>query len=155
MSDRELGGAAAAARARERWPEVPEARRAVMRANRRRDTGPERQLRSALHRAGLRFRVDMPIRPSGGRPVRPDVVFPRRKIAVYVDGCFWHGCPVHWTKSRTNAPYWDEKVAANRERDARITAALEGDGWKVVRFWEHDDMQEAARRVEALARAAG
>ena len=123
-----------------------------MRANRRRDTGPELLLRSALHRAGLRFRVDLPIRPGGGRPVRPDVVFPRRRVAVYVDGCFWHGCPVHWTRSRTNAGYWDEKVVANRERDARTTAALEADGWTVLRFWEHDDMNDAAATVMAVVR---
>src|SRR4051794_28603431 len=99
------------------WPGVPEARRKAMRANRRRDTGPELELRSALHALGLRFRVDVPIRPSEGRPVRPDVVFPRRRVAVFVDGCFWHGCPAHWTRSRTNQGYWDEKVVANRERD--------------------------------------
>ncbi len=135
------------------WAGVPEARRNVMRANRRRDTGPERQLRSALHELGLRFRVDAPIRPSGERSVRPDVVFPRRRVAVYVDGCFWHGCPEHWTRSRTNQVYWDEKVIANRERDHRTTAALERDGWTVLRYWEHEDMRAAARRVADVVRS--
>jgi DNA mismatch endonuclease, patch repair protein len=136
------------------WPGVPEARRNVMRANRRRDTGPERTLRSALHALGLRFRVDMPIRPVAGRSVRPDVVFPRCRVAVYVDGCFWHGCPDHWTRSKTNQGYWDAKVAANRDRDRRTTAILEREGWTVLRFWEHEDMGAAAARVADAVRGA-
>lgn len=94
----------------------------------------------------------MPIRPSGGRPVRPDVVFSRCRVAVYVDGCFWHGCPEHWTRSRTNQGYWDEKVNANRERDLRMTAVLEREGWTVLRFWEHEDMDAAARHVADVLR---
>src|SRR5437763_1104846 len=113
----------------ERWPGVPPERRAIMRANRRRDTGPERALRSALHRLGLRFRVDLPIRPDGGRAVRPDVVFPARRVAVYVDGCFWHGCPQHGTQPVTNSAYWKPKIAENKERDQRVNAALAADGW--------------------------
>lgn len=132
------------------WEGVPEERRAIMRANRRRDTGPELALRKALHRLGLRYRVDFPIRPAGGRLVRPDIVFPARWIAIYVDGCFWHGCPTHGTRSATNRRYWDEKIAANQERDARITAALEVDGWTVLRFWEHEDPDGAARLINAL-----
>jgi DNA mismatch endonuclease, patch repair protein len=115
-----------------------------MRANRRRDTTPERALRSELHRAGLRFRVDFAIRLPGARPLRPDVVFPRRRVAVYVDGCWWHGCPEHWTRSRSNADYWAEKVETNRARDRRDTAALQEHGWSVLRFWEHEDMTNAA-----------
>ncbi len=120
-----------------------------MRANRRRDTGPELALRKTLHRLGHRYRVDFPIRPSGGRLVRPDIVFPARRIAVYIDGCFWHGCPTHGTRSATNRRYWDEKIAANQARDARITAALEADGWTVLRFWEHDDPGDAARLISS------
>jgi DNA mismatch endonuclease (patch repair protein) len=137
------------------WPGVPEARRSVMQANRRRDTGPELELRSALHRNGLRFRVDAPIRLPGARPLRPDVVFPRQRVAVYVDGCWWHGCPEHWTRSRTNAAYWAKKVAANRARDLRNTAALEQHDWQVLRFWEHEDMAEAAAAVALSIRARG
>src|ERR1700732_2927625 len=95
------------------WLGVPEVRREIMRANRRRDSAPERALRSALHRAGLRFRVDFPIRTPGARPVRPDVVFPARRIAVFVDGCFWHGCPEHGTWPATNEAYWMQKIQAN------------------------------------------
>ncbi len=124
-----------------------------MRANRRRDTGPELALRKVLHRLGLRYRVDFPIRPRGGRLIRPDIVFPARRIAVYVDGCFWHGCPVHGTRSATNRRYWDEKIAANQVRDARITAALEADDWTVLRFWEHDDPGDAADIIRSTVLA--
>jgi len=86
--------------------------------------------------------------------VRPDVVFPRRRVAAYVDGCYWHGCPVHGTSARTNAEYWRWKIADNQERDRRITNVLEADGWTVLRFWEHDDPCEAAARVAAAVSAA-
>lgn len=135
------------------WADVPEARRATMRANRRKDTRPEMLLRSALHAMGLRFRVDYPLRPSsGGRPIRPDVVFPRRRVAVFVDGCFWHACPVHGSRPASNRDYWDAKLDANRERDARSTAALAADGWTVLRFWEHDDPLSAAREIKRSVR---
>jgi DNA mismatch endonuclease (patch repair protein) len=134
------------------WPGVPELRREIMRANRRRDSGPERALRSALHRAGLRFRVDYPVRTPGRRPVRPDVVFPVRRVAVFVDGCFWHGCPVHGTRPATNELYWTQKIEANRNRDVATTAALESDGWTVRRFWEHDEPVTAAERVAEAVR---
>lgn len=125
-----------------------------MRANRRRDTEPELALRSLLHRAGLRFRVDLPIRPGSGRPIRPDIVFPRRRVAVFVDGCFWHGCPIHATQPATNAEYWGDKIVENRARDARTTEALEALGWTVRRFWEHEDPARAAEAVEAMVRRA-
>lgn len=80
-----------------------------MRGNRRRDSAPERRLRSALHARGLRYRVDLPIRVAGRRPIRPDVVFTRARVAVFVDGCFWHGCRVHSKPPRTNAPYWSQR----------------------------------------------
>jgi DNA mismatch endonuclease (patch repair protein) len=137
------------------WPGVPELRREIMRANRRRDSGPERALRSALHRAGLRFRVDFPIRPPGGRPIRPDVVFPGRRVAVFVDGCFWHGCPQHGTQPATNEAYWTQKIGANRQRDLSTTAALTAAGWTVLRFWEHEDPGVAASAIAQLIRAQG
>src|SRR5436305_15111497 len=96
---------------------VPDARRRIMTANRRRDTGPELAVRSALHARGLRFRVDLPVRPASGRPIRPDVVFTRQRLALFIDGCWWHGCPEHGTRAVTNADYWGPKIDANRERE--------------------------------------
>ena len=104
-----------------------------MRSNRRRDTGPERRLRSALHAAGLRYRVDRPLRVDGWpRRVRPDVVFAGARVAVFVDGCFWHGCPEHQDASKSNVGYWGPKIKSNRERDRGQTAALRVAGWLVL-----------------------
>jgi DNA mismatch endonuclease (patch repair protein) len=125
-----------------------------MQRNRRRDSRAEVELRRALHRMGLRFRVDSPIRCGVGRPIRPDVVFKGARVAVFVDGCFWHGCPAHGRKPKSNAAYWEAKVALNRDRDERQTAALSSDGWTVVRVWEHDST-DAAAAVVAQAVAAG
>ncbi len=72
------------------------------------------------------------------RPERPDFVFPGRKVAVFVDGCFWHGCPEHGTQPKQNAEFWEQKLAANRKRDRLVTRTLRGRGWRVARFWEHD-----------------
>jgi len=124
--------------------------RAVMRGNKRRDSSAERRLRSALHGAGLRYRVDHPIRVPGARPIRPDVVFTRTRVAVFVDGCFWHGCPEHGTSPRANARYWAAKIELNQARDHRQEAALRGAGWEVVRIWEHEPPQAATDRVRAL-----
>jgi DNA mismatch endonuclease (patch repair protein) len=124
---------------------------AVMRGNRRRDTRPEVRLRSLLHRQGLRFRVDLPIAAPGGRPIRADVAFTRLKVAVFVDGCFWHGCPEHGTRPQANASYWAAKLARNAERDRRDVERLEAAGWTVVRLWEHESVDVAAATVlEAL-----
>lgn len=127
-----------------------------MAAIRRRDTRFEMQVRSLLHAAGLRFRVDVPIRIVGLRPIRPDVVFTRRRVAVFCDGCFWHGCPEHGQRPDVqNGHYWTPKLAGNRERDARHTAALESAGWTVLRFWEHEDAEAVAQSVaETVAAAA-
>lgn len=121
-----------------------------MQSNRRRDTASEKLVRSALHRRGLRFRVDLPIRVDGARPVRPDIVFPRPRVAVFVDGCFWHGCPEHGTLPATNRDYWLPKIEENRQRDQRNTAALEACGWTVVRVWAHEDPAVVATRVARL-----
>ena len=110
----------------------------------RRDTKPELALRSSLHGMGLRFSVDRPI--SGSRR-RSDVVFPTERVAVYVDGCFWHGCPQHGTIPKQNRQWWLDKLAANRQRDVDTDAALRADGWTVLRFWEHDDPLAAAAKV--------
>ena len=119
---------------------------ATMRANRGRDTSPEVALRSALHRLGLRFRKDLRIDLPGGR-VRPDVVFVRARVAVFVDGCFWHGCPVHGTQPRSNSAFWADKIATNRRRDVDTDRRLGHEGWWVLRFWEHEDMEVCAARV--------
>lgn len=118
-----------------------------MRGNRSRDTTPERALRSALHALGLRFRVDA--WPVAGIPRRADVVLRADRMAVFLDGCFWHGCPDHFRPPATNADYWTAKIARNRARDASTTALLEAAGWAVVRVWEHEPMNDAARRIAA------
>ncbi|WP_454162432.1 very short patch repair endonuclease [Gordonia iterans] len=120
--------------------------RRSMKANRSRDTGPELRLRSELHRRGLRYFVDRA--PIKGVRRRADVVFPRRKIAVFVDGCFWHGCPEHHTLSKTNAEYWKQKVERNRSRDRDTDRLLSDAGWIVIRSWEHDDVIAVADRIE-------
>ena len=121
---------------RDPWLGVPLSRRKIMAANRRRDTAPELKLRSDLHRRGLRFRVDYPIRIEGLRPIRPDIVFSSARVAVFVDGCFWHGCPEHGSAPRTNSSYWLSKLAQTRARDRRTSNVLREAGWTVVRIWE-------------------
>jgi DNA mismatch endonuclease (patch repair protein) len=124
------------------------ARSANMKANRRRDTKPELALRSALHAMGYRyrkdFRLDLP-----ARRVRPDIAFTSRKVAVFVDGCFWHACPVHGSKPRNNEWYWSPKLEKNVERDRAADAALAAAGWTVVRLWEHVPVADAVAAVVA------
>lgn len=122
-----------------------------MQGNRRRDTTPELRLRRTLHRLGLRYRVDLPLSTDTVR-VRPDIVFSRRRVAVFVDGCFWHCCPEHGTSPKANSAYWTPKLQANVARDQRTTAALEAAGWTVVRIWEHEDPGAAAAKVVAATR---
>ncbi|QGQ20746.1 DNA mismatch endonuclease Vsr [Cellulomonas sp. JZ18] len=119
-----------------------------MRANRRRDTAPEVAVRKAVHAAGLRFRVDARPLPDVNR--RADMVFRPAKVAVFVDGCFWHGCVLHGTAPRTNAPYWSSKITRNKERDADTDRRLAERGWVSLRFWEHEDPIAAARAVVLL-----
>ncbi|MCU1355157.1 MAG: mismatch repair protein Vsr [Acidimicrobiales bacterium] len=118
----------------------------IGKANRRVDTKPEVQLRSLLHRRGLRFRKDLLIRAEGVR-VRPDIVFTRRRLAVFLDGCFWHGCPEHQHIPKSNRDYWVPKLEANIRRDDRVSAALVEAGWRVVRIWEHVPAEAAAQMV--------
>lgn len=134
-------------------PSSPEAT-AIGKANRRTDTKPEVALRSALHALGLRFRKDLLIRAGGVRS-RADIVFTRGRVAVYVDGCFWHACPEHFHMPKSNPAYWEPKLQANVDRDERVTQALEGDGWTVVRVWEHQPVDEVVRLVVAALHAAG
>jgi DNA mismatch endonuclease (patch repair protein) len=122
-----------------------------MRSNRSRDTGPELALRSAVHRLGLRYRVNA--RPLPGVRRTADLVFGRARVAVFLDGCFWHGCPEHHTVAATNAEFWADKVATNRRRDRDTDRRLADAGWVVVRVWEHEDPHESAERVAvAVAR---
>jgi DNA mismatch endonuclease, patch repair protein len=116
-----------------------------MKAVRRRDTAPEREVRRELHRRGLRYRVDIAPVPEIRR--RADIVFPRAKLAIFVDGCFWHGCARHRPLPRTNAEYWRMKIERNQARDIETDAALRKRGWRVLRVWEHDDPREVAEMV--------
>lgn len=125
-----------------------------MRAIRRVNTKPELALRSALHRLGYRFRKDLRLDLEGAR-VRPDIAFTARRVAVFVDGCFWHACPEHGGKPSVNQSYWGPKLRRNVERDRAADAALATAGWRVVRVWEHVALADAvAEVVDALARPA-
>ena len=114
----------------------------------RRDTGPELRLRTLLHAMGLRYRVHRRPEPAVRRTA--DVVFTRARVALFLDGCWWHGCTRHWRPPRHNANWWTAKIQANRERDAETDRLLEQAGWTVVRVWEHEDLEQAARRVFAI-----
>ena len=116
-----------------------------MKGNRGRDTKPELALRRAVHAKGLRYFVNR-------RPVKTvrrtaDLVFPRVRLAVFLDGCFWHGCPVHHVAAKTNAEFWAEKIRRNRERDRETDGLLVANGWTVLRIWEHVPVDEAADLV--------
>lgn len=116
-----------------------------MRANRSRDTRPELALRSELFRRGLRYRVNFRPLPSMRRTA--DLAFTRPKLAVFVDGCFWHGCPDHYSAPVTNGDFWAAKVSRNRERDLDTNRRLNEAGWSVLRVWEHMAPKEAADLV--------
>jgi DNA mismatch endonuclease (patch repair protein) len=119
---------------------------AKMRANRRRDTGPELALRRALHGRGLRFRKDFRV-ATAARSVRVDVAFPALRLAIFVDGCFWHSCPEHASVPKANADYWIPKLAENVARDRRNDLELSEAGWTVIRLWEHESVDAMATRV--------
>ncbi|WP_435809375.1 very short patch repair endonuclease [Streptomyces seoulensis] len=110
-----------------------------------RDTAPEVAVRRLLHAAGMRYRVNVPV---PGMPRRTiDIVFGRAKIAVFMDGCFWHGCPEHATHPKANAEWWRAKLAKNMARDLETTRHLRSAGWTVLRFWEHEPVAEVARHI--------
>jgi len=119
-----------------------------MRRNRRTDSGPEAKARSVLHSRGHRFRKHAAIR-TPQRLIRPDIVFSRARLAVFVDGCFWHCCPEHGNQPRANTAYWGPKLERNVARDREVDRALSDAGWTVVRAWEHEDPGQVADRVEA------
>jgi DNA mismatch endonuclease (patch repair protein) len=118
-----------------------------MQSNRPRDTALEVSVRSALHREGLRFRKH--VRPVLGLACTVDVVFPREKLALFIDGCYWHACPEHASYPRTNAEWWRAKLEGTRERDRRNAAALSEAGWHVLRVWEHEDVATVGAKVRA------
>lgn len=124
--------------------------RASMRSNRSRDTKPELALRRAVHALGLRYRVAT--RPLPGVRRTADMVFTRARVAVFLDGCFWHGCPQHHRAPSSNSGYWSGKVSRNMNRDAEVDQLLAEAGWDVIRVWEHEDPCEAAQRVARVVR---
>ncbi|MBC6471178.1 very short patch repair endonuclease [Actinomadura alba] len=126
------------------WASTPASRK-VMKANRSRDTKPELALRSAIHKLGLRYRVDTP--PIEGLRRRADMVFSRARVAVFSDGCYWHGCPEHYRSSRQNEEFWSEKIMVNRARDRDTDAKLLDADWLVIRVWEHENVTDAANRI--------
>lgn len=127
--------------------------RARMTSQRTTGTGPELALRRAVRALGVTgYRVGRSLRPDAGRPVRPDLSHQGRRLAVFVDGCWWHGCPDHSRHDGANGSWWAAKLAANRARDASQSARLRAAGWTVVRVWEHDDPGAAALVVAALLR---
>ena len=125
--------------------------RRSMQSNKSRDTKPELALRRAVHALGLRYRVSY--RPLRGVRRTADLAFTKAKVAVFLDGCFWHGCPEHHVKARTNAEYWAEKVERNRLRDAETNRLLTEAGWLVIRVWEHEDLVQAAEEIAEIVRS--
>ncbi|MEU6368425.1 very short patch repair endonuclease [Streptomyces sp. NPDC046931] len=111
------------------------------------DTAAELAVRRLLHAAGLRFRVEYPVPGMARR--RIDVAFTSVKVAVLIDGCFWHGCPVHATQPKSNAEWWRQKLDRNMARDAETTEHLVAAGWEVLRFWEHEAAEDVAPRIAA------
>lgn len=120
-------------------------------ANSGRNSKPEIELRSALHRLGLRFRIDR--RPLLQQKRRADIVFGPAKVAVYVDGCFWHGCPVHGTWPKANADFWRDKIETNRRRDQDTNERLIKAGWVPIRVWEHEPVPDATARIASIVRS--
>jgi DNA mismatch endonuclease (patch repair protein) len=130
----------------ESWASSPAIRKS-MQANRPRDTLLEVAFRSALHQAGFRFRKH--VRPLPGLRCEPDVIFPRFRLAIFVDGCWWHSCPEHGMLPREHGAWWAEKLQRTKDRDRRNDRALRSAGWTVLRVWEHESLQEAVYRVRS------
>lgn len=145
MSERPTAGAGRHGAAM-RKPEAQVSARMARQA--RRNTSPELRLRSALHSLGLRYRVEYPV---PGMPRRSiDIAFTRARLAVFVDGCFWHACPEHGTSPRHNDAWWAEKLARNMARDRETEAHLNAEGWDSIRVWEHENPVTAAAHIRAL-----
>jgi len=131
------------------WASSDGTRRSML-ANRGRDTAPELRIRSLVHRFGLRFRVDTRPLPLLRRTA--DLVFRPVKVAVFVDGCYWHGCPEHFVQPKTNSEFWKEKIGRNIERDRDTDSMLRDAGWTVIRVWEHEEPAAAAAEIVELVR---
>lgn len=131
------------------WASSP-ARRRIMQAIKPRDTRPELAIRRLIHAQGLRYRVSF--RPIPDLRRTADVVFTRRRVAVFIDGCFWHSCPAHGREPMKNSEYWLPKLQRNRERDAETNTTLTAAGWTVLRYWEHESPAEVAAAISAVVR---
>jgi DNA mismatch endonuclease (patch repair protein) len=118
---------------------------------RQKGTNPEIGLRKALHAKGLRYRLHVPLLTKPRRVA--DIVFPSAGVAVFVDGCFWHGCPEHASWPKSNAVFWREKIETNRARDTDTDQRLNAMGWRVVRVWAHEDAGQAAEHISSIVRA--
>lgn len=116
-----------------------------MQTQRRRDTSCELNVRRRLHAQGRRYRVD--VRPEADLRIRGDIVWKGRRIVVFIDGCFWHGCPIHGTQPKKNSEWWQNKLRTNVDRDRATTTALRERGWTVLRFWEHEDVEAIVQRI--------
>ena len=116
-----------------------------MRAAKPRDTAPEKALRSELHKRGLRYRID--VKPVKELNRRADIVFRSAKVAVFVDGCFWHGCLIHGTQAKANAEFWKNKIKQNQVRDEDTNKRLKKAGWRVIRVWEHENPEKASEKI--------
>ncbi|WP_418219954.1 very short patch repair endonuclease [Candidatus Thiodictyon syntrophicum] len=116
-----------------------------MSRNRGRDTGPEVVLRKALWQKGLRYRISYPL------PGRPDLVFVAARLAIFVDGCFWHGCPIHYQAPENNSQFWKRKIERTIERDREVEDSLTSVGWQVLRLWEHEVRTDTSACVERIA----
>jgi DNA mismatch endonuclease, patch repair protein len=121
-----------------------------MQAVKRRDTAPELAIRRAVHRIGLRYTVDTPLPIAKRR--RGDLTFPKQRVVVFVDGCWWHGCPVHARPSGSSAGWWQTKIRRNACRDRETDELLKAEGWTALRFWEHEDPLEVAQQIWAVVR---
>ena len=131
------------------WASSPAVRRS-MQGNRSRDTSPELQVRRYLHSVGLRYRVHT--RPIKDWNRKADIVFPRAKTVVFVNGCFWHGCPEHYKEPKTNTSYWSPKIKRNVERDAETFTRLKSEGWSVIVLWEHEDLKKKSEKIATRIR---
>lgn len=133
---------------------VPPASSAVVRkrmqSTRQKNTAAEMSIRRAIHRMGLRYRIH--IEPVPGLHRNADIVFSKQRVAVMIDGCFWHGCELHGSQPKTNAAFWSRKIEDNKRRDRDTDERLRADGWRVIRIWEHEDPQQAAERIASTVR---
>lgn len=129
---------------RDSWASTPAIRK-TMQGNKGRDTKPELAVRRLLHARGFRYRINY--RPEKDLRRTADIVFTRAKVAVFIDGCYWHGCPEHYIAPTTNGRFWSEKIETNRARDAETTRVLQDRGWAVLRHWEHENTKDIVQSI--------